>query len=332
MKEQYFSKVELAEGDKESVVEILRVGRWDGSKGRFEITSQVLGELASSFQKRTYGTELQVNFSHNRWAEAAGWFNEVWTDGAKLYAKIEWTELGLDALKKKIYRYFSSEIAFEYKDEETQQVSTNVLMGGALTNIPYIRGLAPVMFSEEVGTELTNQKPMDKQKLDEETVEKTEETTTTEVEETTETEKEDVAPEKVEAHDSKTLTLAEAKELAKKEVEKATQKYVERMGQLENTMLSKELDEKLKDFELADNGTVAVGFAKNAISEVKAFATILSKEQREKFFSILGNMKSVDFSEYGATAEGEKLPKLSFKRTLRWMKNPHFLTNAQRRT
>lgn len=175
----YFSAVPdtYDEQTKTSKVEILRTGNWNGSKGVFAITAKTLRDFAASFKKKIYGSDLQVNFSHNRWGEAAGWMKDVALNEEKdrLLATVEWTPVGLDALKKKIYRYFSSEIAFDYQDEETQEKHKNVLMGGALTNIPYIRGLAPVMFSDGLEIEFTNENDMSKKgynRFDEEPEEK----------------------------------------------------------------------------------------------------------------------------------------------------------------
>jgi phage I-like protein len=70
-----------------------------------------------------------------------------------LWAKMEWTPDGAEALKKRSFKYFSPEMFLNgdlvYEDPETHNVFNFVLDGGALTNFPYFKELnAVVMFSE----------------------------------------------------------------------------------------------------------------------------------------------------------------------------------------
>lgn len=131
--------------------EIVRVGDWKNSYKEFEITEKDLNDFVDNFQKnvlRLRDHELQVNFSHNSHEKAAGWIYELMVENGVLLAKIRWTKAGGEAIQNEEFKYFSAEIIFMYRDEETGEKVKNVLLGAALTNIPFVRDMAAVALSE----------------------------------------------------------------------------------------------------------------------------------------------------------------------------------------
>ena len=154
---RYMSIIKLDEiGAKpRSIIEILRVGvAYDRG---FKVTEQMLSDLVDNFNKGVYGTELQVDLRHDREGMAAGWIKRLVKEGEKLFAEVEWTPLGVEMIKSEQYKYTSSELSFSQPDVTNNgKTVKNVLVGVALTNIPAIKGMAPVTLSEDLTVFLTN--------------------------------------------------------------------------------------------------------------------------------------------------------------------------------
>lgn len=134
--------------NEQSDIEILKVGRiYDRD---LKITEEMLDDFIQHFKDNVYGTELQVNLSHDREGEAAGWIKDLYRVGQTLYAKVEWTPLGQEKIQNKQFRYTSSELQMRYPHHATGEIVKNVLIGVALTNVPAVKGMKEVTLSEEV--------------------------------------------------------------------------------------------------------------------------------------------------------------------------------------
>lgn len=156
----YFDVVKLNE--KRSIIEVLKVGTIH-DRG-LKITESMLEEFVVNFNEGVYGTEIQVNLGHVREGEAAGWVKKLIKEGDRLLAEVEWTPLGIDKIQSKQYKFTSSELAMEYKEPKGGKVVKNVFIGVALTNVPAVKGMAPVTLSEQANLFLNNLNTMDKVK------------------------------------------------------------------------------------------------------------------------------------------------------------------------
>ena len=143
----YHDLVNLSSDGKTSTIEIIRVGKIYG-RG-LTITEAMLDEYIKNFEEKTYRTEIQVNLRHDREGEAAGWIKKLYKNNGVLFAEVEWTPLGVEKVTSKQFRYTSSELSQSYIDPVTGRETKNVLIGVALTNIPQVKGMAPVSLSEE---------------------------------------------------------------------------------------------------------------------------------------------------------------------------------------
>ena len=148
----YFTKLSLSELN--SNIEIMRTGSWSHPKyGDFTITEDNLNGFIRSFQENVRGIEIAIDLEHGETSHkgaAIGWIKGLKKDNEKLLAEIEWTDLGKNMVQSKQYKYFSPEFVFQYTDLETNKKFNDVLMGGSLTNKPFIKKMAPVLLSEEV--------------------------------------------------------------------------------------------------------------------------------------------------------------------------------------
>ena len=141
--------------DKTSEIEILHAGVWEHPQyGTISITNNDIDKFLDSFNEKVRKVDIAVDQEHMPEKGAAGWFRsmkKVFEDGkTKLKATVEWTKLGTQLITDGIFKYFSPEFDFAYEDQETHEQYENVLLGGALTNRPYFKSLAPVALSENM--------------------------------------------------------------------------------------------------------------------------------------------------------------------------------------
>lgn len=147
-----FEKMELQEGEKKIKMQIMKTGKFDHPFGKFEITTKDLKEFAEHFKDNTRRVDLAVDYSHRSDEKAAGWFRgiSVSENGKKLFAEIEMTPEGLRSIQDKEFRFFSPEFSFLYTDDETGKKTPNVILGGGLTNRPFLKQMKAVVPLSEV--------------------------------------------------------------------------------------------------------------------------------------------------------------------------------------
>ena len=139
-------------GDGEAVfkdIQILKAGTFiHPDLGRFELTERDFDLFIKHFNAKVHKTDPALNLNHKK-EEAAGWIRslEKRNGGRELWANTELTDLGVEKIRSKRFRYISAEISFTYRDNETGEKFSRVLTGAALTNIPFIRGMNSVEFA-----------------------------------------------------------------------------------------------------------------------------------------------------------------------------------------
>lgn len=135
-----FDTIDLSEG-LPHIIEIARVAEGEHpSYGKLKITQEHLESMVTNFKSNVTGVDLSVNEDHKK-NEAFGWFKDVFLsfDKQTLYGQINWNSKGTTALSEKEYRYFSPEFRFNYSHPHTQVEHGPTLLGGALTNYPFLK-------------------------------------------------------------------------------------------------------------------------------------------------------------------------------------------------
>lgn len=305
-----------------SVIEILRVGTaYDRG---LKITSEMLNDYIDNFMNDVYGSPLQVNLSHNRQGESAGWIKNIYREGDTLLAEVEWTPLGKEKIQSKQFRFTSAELAEELEDWRTGEKVKNVLVGVALTNIPAMKGMNPVILSEEVKNFINLQnnsmniftylfeKLSKKDKITKsEFAELSEVAETIEDEAVKEEAKEQVEEikEKVEEEEKQENLSEKGKFVSLSEFQKLQEenkKYQEQVQKLAEENELKTLSEKFdKDLCLDEKDGVSIGFMDDKKDDVVKFLKTLSEEQKETFYKLFEEIKTIDFSVYGG--KGKKI-------------------------
>jgi hypothetical protein len=131
------------------VIEVCRDGRWEHPElGTIEITPAVRESFVRNFQAdvRRCG-ELPLDYDHEE-GPAPGWIRRIYSEGSRLYAEVELTPAGRQRVRDREYRFFSPTWHPDYRDRESGKRFGPTLLGGALTNRPFIRGMAAVCCAE----------------------------------------------------------------------------------------------------------------------------------------------------------------------------------------
>jgi len=147
-------------------VQIMRTGEWEHEEyGHFEITEGTMETLIKNFNENVRGIEIPITIGHptdgNPEPPAVGWFKKLSRKDGELWGKIEWTKPGWEKLQEKEYKYFSPEFYFNYKDPESQEEFGVTLVGGAMTNKPFLKGMTPVIMSEKLSVNLVSPTPQE---------------------------------------------------------------------------------------------------------------------------------------------------------------------------
>ncbi len=123
---------------------LLPLGQVNLVDGRppFEVDPQSLADMVQAFGDR--GTDLVIDYEHQSLkggqAPAAGWIKDLEVREDGLWAKVEWTGQAEEYLKRREYRYFSPVLRLDPDSRRPQE-----LMNVALTNVPAIQGLSPLV-------------------------------------------------------------------------------------------------------------------------------------------------------------------------------------------
>lgn len=141
------------EGGLPTEIMLMAPGNFRTIKGDFTLGPEQFDEAVANFNRgvaRVNGTSgLPINFNHEQSGPAAAWINGLENRGAEgLWGtKIEWSTMGAEQVLGGVYKFFSIEYWFGYYEEPDMAgvYYNNVVEGGAMTNIPLMRGLTPVM-------------------------------------------------------------------------------------------------------------------------------------------------------------------------------------------
>jgi len=149
--------VKLAEDDfeKEKTVkiQIMREGKWEHPMyGKLEFNQKKFRKFIRNFNLNIPQEHIAYDFKHRPDWGAAAWVKKFHSSGDKFFATVELTPRGYKSLKEREFIYFSTEFTDEYQDYETGTKHGPCILGGGLTNRPFIKDMDPVLLSED-GTE-----------------------------------------------------------------------------------------------------------------------------------------------------------------------------------
>jgi hypothetical protein len=117
--------------------------------GDITITPDRVKQFAANVMSKVRGVDPDIDFDHKtKTDEAAGWVKAADARSDGLWLNVEWTANAWQKLKDKAYRYFSAEFVDEWEDPKTKVKHKDVVLGGGLTNRPFLKDLVPINLSE----------------------------------------------------------------------------------------------------------------------------------------------------------------------------------------
>jgi phage I-like protein len=118
--------------------------------GKISFTPERVKQFAQGVKEKWRGQELDIDYDHKaKDGAAAGWVKDAEGRDDGLWILVEWTKDAYQKLKDKAYRYFSPEfVAWEHPKTKTKY--KDVLLGGALTNRPFLKDILPINLSEVI--------------------------------------------------------------------------------------------------------------------------------------------------------------------------------------
>lgn len=159
--ETFIYTTKLNEGeDLPNTIEIMRTGKWQHPVyGLFEISDNTINDIVTNFDNKVRGIDISFDVEHGETSDksqAVCWVKKLVKKGSSLLAEVDWTQFGKDKIKDKSFKYFSPEFKVKYTDNETGNSFNNVLLGGGLTNRPFIKHMSPIMLSESMQDDINN--------------------------------------------------------------------------------------------------------------------------------------------------------------------------------
>jgi hypothetical protein len=145
---------EYKAGD-EVKIQIMRTGeRNHPSYWKVTVTKDTIKDVIKNFKNRERWIDIAVDENHEWNHRSLARFKDVyqeWKDAA--YALLKLTKKGAELLTEWAYKYFSPEIVFQKKDEETWKIQKNLLLWGAFTNRPFFKNMQPLFATEAAESE-----------------------------------------------------------------------------------------------------------------------------------------------------------------------------------
>jgi hypothetical protein len=115
--------------------------------GTIDITAERAQRFAESVKTKARGIDPSINYEHDNSNAAAGWVKDAEARSDGVWLSVDWVADAAAAIKDKKWRYFSAEFVDEWEDPQGGK-HTDVIMGGALSNRPFVKNLAPINLSE----------------------------------------------------------------------------------------------------------------------------------------------------------------------------------------
>lgn len=137
-----------SDGFKRSWIMLMPEGEFEHPQyGKLAFTHTKLEEFKSNFDSRVRKIDIALDRDHDG-GQATGWLEELALRDGGLWGLVRWTKLGEQLLGDQIYRYFSPEFG-KFTDAETGKQFNNVIIGGGLTNRPFLKTMPAVKLKDK---------------------------------------------------------------------------------------------------------------------------------------------------------------------------------------
>lgn len=166
------SGIKLADDEKSCWLHAMPIGKIEHPfYGTMDFSVEALTKYASNVKSKVLGkVDPVIDYDHMMFnGLAAGWVKDARVDEkgdtAGLNLFVEWNDDAVSKVRTKEYRYFSPTFTEAWKDNAGKE-HENVIMGGALTNRPFLKNLVPVNLSELQFVPVNNPEPVQEAEVD----------------------------------------------------------------------------------------------------------------------------------------------------------------------
>lgn len=146
---------------------VLPYGTWSHRwYGEIAIDDRDGQECVTNFDDDVAGQRIPIEFADHMSSDlgAAGWYTSLRAGTDGVYATIDWTPKGLEAISEARFIYHSPEVYLrclgqKYVRSSDRRVYSNLITGDSVTNHPFFKELGPIsdaQFSERVQSELSD--------------------------------------------------------------------------------------------------------------------------------------------------------------------------------
>ena len=152
---------EGADGAPRSWIMLMPYGHYEHPDyGKLFFSETLLKKFKANFDQRVRKIDIALDVDHKASqgdSRATGWIESmdlrgpVGDEPGGLWGCIAWTPYGAQLLHDHVYRYFSPEFG-TYTDEATGEEYADVIIGGALTNRPFLKVMPSIALSEARNT------------------------------------------------------------------------------------------------------------------------------------------------------------------------------------
>lgn len=116
--------------------------------GKIVMSFERAKAMASNVIKKVRGIDIAIDYGHDSGGIAAGWVSSAEARSDGLWLFVEWTADAANDIRSGKFRYFSPEFVDEWEHPQSGKKFKDVLLGGGLTNRPFLKNIMPVNLSE----------------------------------------------------------------------------------------------------------------------------------------------------------------------------------------
>lgn len=153
-----FQSLKDEKGEPSSWIQVFKLGHFSHPRGDFTVDDQFLEDILANFDElkaRNPQTDefIPIDYNHASLADgvqakAAGWVTDLQIREDGLWAKVKWTAEAAAMIKANEFKFISPTFSVDDTDEFGEKIDGPCLHAAALTNMPFLRGMAPVSLNK----------------------------------------------------------------------------------------------------------------------------------------------------------------------------------------
>ncbi len=144
--------IQLSEAENSKWIHALPMGSYKHPVwGDINVDADRAKRFADNVKTKVRGIDPSINYNHKNDDNdgASGWVKDAEVRSNGLWLFVEFVADAAEKIRQKKFKYFSIEFVDEWIDSQGKKFQ-DVVLGGALTNRPFMKNLVPINLSEDV--------------------------------------------------------------------------------------------------------------------------------------------------------------------------------------